>query len=87
MTGMCGGRGDSEDDEGTAEVEVAGGRGHGDVLAGAGRSGGGDERVGEPSVDAGALEAMVFDPSSFPISSSFSVSLTADSGGSYAPVW
>lgn len=85
MTGMCGGRGEGEDDEGMAAVEVAGGRRHGEVLAGAGRSGGGEERVGDPSVLARALEEMLLDSSSFPISSSCSVSLSMPSGGSYAP--
>lgn len=85
MTGMCGGRGEGEDDEGTAAVEVAGGRGHGEVVAGAGRSGGGEERVGDPSVVASALEAILLDSSSFPILSSCSISLSVDSGGSYAP--
>lgn len=43
MTGMFGGRVE-DDDEG--KVVVGGGTGHGGVLAGAGRSGGGEEAIG-----------------------------------------
>lgn len=72
MTGICGGRG--EEDE---EVEV--GRGHGQVLAGAGRSGGGEERVGDPLVEA-AEAVMDVGPPRLSSSSSSSVSMTMGSG-------
>lgn len=56
MTGMWGGRGDDEEDMVKAGVEVGGGTRHGEVLAGAGRSGGGEERVGDLLAEvAGAL--------------------------------
>lgn len=47
MTGMWGGRGEDEEHRGRDAVEVVGGTGHGGLLAGAGRRGGGDERFGD----------------------------------------
>lgn len=47
MTGTCGGSGDDVEDEGKNDTDVGVGRGHGEVLAGAGRSGGGEESVGD----------------------------------------
>lgn len=75
---MCGGRGEDEEDKGKDAVEVGGGRGHGEVLAGAGRSGGGEERVGDPLAEAAGAVVVVGPPRS---SSSFSsVSMTMGSG-------
>lgn len=64
MTGMCGGRGQGEDDAGREtdaeeeeEDKAGGGSGQGEVLAGAGSSGGGgDDKVGQdpPADPAGA---------------------------------
>lgn len=75
---MWGGRGeDDEVDEGMDMLEAAGGgRGHGEVLVGAGSSGGGEDSVGDPSVDSGGV-LMLFGPR-FPSSSS--VSMTIGSG-------
>lgn len=50
MTGMCGGRAEDGEDRGRDAVAVVSGTGQGMVLAGAGRRGGGEERVGDPSV-------------------------------------
>lgn len=56
MTGMCGGRGEDDEDEGKDTVEVGGATGPGEVLAGAGSSGGGEERFGDPLTEVeGAL--------------------------------
>lgn len=72
---MCGGRGECDEDEGRDVVEAGGGRGHGEVLVGAGRSGGGEERVGE------LLAAAVnLGPLGLSSSSSSSVSMTMGSG-------
>lgn len=59
-------------------VEAGGGRGHGEVLAGAGRSGGGEERVGDllAAASAGAVNLGPLGLSS----SSSSVSMTMGSG-------
>lgn len=74
---MWGGRG--EDDDGLDTLETGGGgRGHGEVLVGAGSSGGGEDRVGDPLVDSGGV-VMLFGPR-FPLSSSVS-----GAGGSGAP--
>lgn len=74
MTGMCGGRGEEREDT----VEVGGGRGPEEVLKGAGRSGGGEDRVGDLLVEmAGAV--VLFGPRRFSSSSS-SVSMTMGSG-------
>lgn len=73
---MCGGRGD-DDDVGAAAMKDGGVRGHGDVLAGAGRSGGGEERPGNPSVGAADMSA----------SFSSSVSMATGSGASVVPSW
>lgn len=51
MTGMCGGRAEDEEDRGRDAVEVVSGTGHRVVLAGAGRRGGGEERVGDSSAE------------------------------------
>lgn len=74
MTGILGGRGEDDEDEGKAAVEVGGGRVHGEVLAGAGRRGGGEERVGDPLAEAvGAV--VLFGPPSFSFSSSISMAM------------
>lgn len=83
MTGMWGGRGE---DEGKVAVEVGGGRGHGEVLAGAGRSGGGEESVGDPLVEA-AGAVVLFGPPSFSSSSSSSVSMEMGSGAAVVSAW
>lgn len=89
MTGMCGGRGEDDEDEGKDLVEAGGGRGHGEVLAGAGRSGGGEERVGDPLAEAaGAVVVVVVAGPRFPSSSSSSsVSMTMGSGGAAVSAW
>lgn len=78
MTGMCGGRGVDDEDEGRDAVEVGGGRWHGEVFAGAGRSGGGEERLGELLAEAAlvVLDACLSSSSS---PSSSLVSMTIDS--------
>lgn len=73
MTGMFGGRVE-DDDEG--KVVVGGGTGHGGVLAGAGRSGGGEETFGDPLAEAFGA-AMHVDPW---LSSSSFVSMTISTG-------
>lgn len=80
MTGICGGRGD-DDDGGAAVMKDGGIRGHEEVLAGAGRSGGGEERLGDPSV---GVADMVF---SLSASFSSSVSIATGSGASVVPSW
>lgn len=84
MTGMCGGRGEHDEDEGKDAVEVGGGRGHGEVLAGAGRSGGGEERVGDPLAEAAGA---VVDFGPLRLSSSSSVSITMGSGAAAKSAW
>lgn len=79
MTGMCGGRGEGDEDEGRDVVEAGGGTGHREVLAGAGRSGGGEERVGDLLAAASAA-AVNFGPLGLSSSSSSSVSMTMGSG-------
>lgn len=74
---MCGGRG--EDDAFKDEVEVGVGREHGEVLAGAGRSGGGEERVGDLLAEA-TRAVVLLGPPLFSSSSSTSVSMTMGSG-------
>lgn len=68
-------------------VEAEVGTGHGEVLAGAGRSGGGEERVGDPSFEPAALQPLFPHSSSFPTWSPCSISLMVDSAGSCAPAW
>lgn len=81
---MCGGRGEDDEEEGKDVVEVEGGRGHGEVLAGAGRSGGGEERVGDPLAGAARAVGDVGPP----CLSSFSlVSMTMGSGAAAVSVW
>lgn len=89
MTGMCGGRGEEDEDEGKGAVEVGGGRGHGEVLAGAGRSGGGEERVGDPLERAAGTVVDAGSPR-LPSSSSSScstVSMTMGSGAAGISAW
>lgn len=86
MTGMWGGKGEDDEDEGKSAVEVGGGRGHGEFLAGAGRSGGGEERVGDPLVEAAGAEVL-FGPPSFSSSSSSSVSMEMGSGAAVVSAW
>lgn len=62
---------------------MEGGRAHGEVLAGAGRSGGGEERVGDPLAEAAGTVGDV-DP---PCLSSSSVSMTMGSGAAAVSVW
>lgn len=74
---MCGGRGEDEEEEREDTAEVGGGRGPEEVLKGAGRSGGGEDRVGDLLVEmAGAV--VLFGPRRF--SSSSSVSMAMGSG-------
>lgn len=82
---MCGGRGEDDEDEGKDVVEVGGGRGHGEVLAGAGRSGGGEERVGDLLAEA-AGAVVDFGPPRLSSSSS-SVSITMGSGAAAVLAW
>lgn len=63
-------------------VDVDVGRGQGEVFAGAGRSGGGEERVGDPFVEA---MGKFFDSCSFS-SSSFSASKLGGSGAAVASI-
>lgn len=81
MTGMWGGRGEDNEDERKGPEEVGVGSGLREVLTGAGRSGGGDESVGEPSAETVRV-AMVIGASLF----TFSVSMTIDSGAAAVPV-
>lgn len=89
MTGMCGGRGEDDEDNGMDAVEMGGGRGHGDVLAGAGRSGGGEERVGDLLAEAAVALVDAGPPclSSSSSSSSSSVSIMMGSGAAATSVW
>lgn len=82
MTGMWGGRGEDDEDGGKDAVEFGGGSGHGEVLAGAGRSGGGEESVGDLVAEAAGVVAVVVSPPRF--SSSCSVSMTM---GSAVSAW
>lgn len=87
---MCGGRGEDCEDKVKDVVEAGGGRGQGEVLAGAGRSGGGEERVGDPlAEDAGAVAPVGPPRFSFPSSSSSSssVSMTMGSGAAALSAW
>lgn len=78
ITGMCGGRGeDEEEDGGSDAVEVVGGRGHGGVLAGAGSRGGGEERMGDLFPEA-ACAAVDAGPPRASSSSSVSMAASAD---------
>lgn len=77
MTGICGGRGEEDEDKRRDDEEVEVGREHGEVLVGAGRSGGGEERVGDPLVEATGAVTDVGPPR---LSSSSSVSMTTGSG-------
>ncbi len=86
MTGMCGGRREEDEDEGKDAAEVGGGRGHGEVLAGAGRSGGGEERVGDPLAEAAGAVVVVGSPC-FSSSSSSLVSMTMGSGAAAVSPW
>ena len=91
MTGMCGGRGEDDEDEEKDAAEVGGGRAHGEVLAGAGRSGGGEERVGDPEaawavVDVGP-PGLSSSSSSSASSSPSLVSMTMGSGAAALPAW
>lgn len=71
---MCGGRGEGDEDVGKDALEARGRRGHGEVLAGAGRSGGGEETVGDPLAEAAGPAVVVGPPR-------FSSSMTMGSGG------
>lgn len=75
MTGMCWRRVEDDEDKGRAAEVVGVGRRQGDVLVGAGRRGGGEERVGDVFADA-AAPVVLFDQ----ISSSSSISMLAGSG-------
>lgn len=77
MTGMCGGRGEGEEDRRRDAVEVVGGTGQGGVLAGAGRRGGGEERFGDLSAET-TCAAVDGGPPCVP--SSPSVSMAAGAG-------
>lgn len=66
-------------------MEAGGRRGHGEVLGGAGRSGGGEESVGVPFVKAFVETLVTAGPRCF--SSSSSVSMTAGSGAAAVSVW
>lgn len=78
---MWGGRGEDDEDAGKDDVEVGGGTGHGEVLAGAGRSGGGEERVGDLLAEAAeAVEVVVVTGPPCFSSGSCSVSMTMGSG-------
>lgn len=77
MTGMCGGRGEDEEDRGRHAVEVVGGKGYGGVLAGAGRRGGGEERLGDLSAGTTCAAVDVGPPR---VSSSSSVSMAVGVG-------
>lgn len=82
---MWGGRGEDDEDERKDAVEAGGGRGHGDVLAGAGSSGGGEERVGDPLVEAAGAAVLLGLPR---VSSSFSsISMTTSSGAAAVSAW
>lgn len=83
---MWGGRGVDEEDKEKDDVEVGGGKGQGEVFAGAGRSGGGEESVGDPLAEATGPVAVVVGP---PCVSSCSclVSMTMDSGAAAVSVW
>lgn len=82
---MCGGRGEDDED---VWKEVGGGKGYKTVLAGAGRSGGGEERVGDPLAEAAGAEVL-FGPPRFTSSLSFSssVSMTMGSGAAAVCAW
>lgn len=85
MTGMCGGRVEDEEEEREDTVEVRGGRGPKEVLKGAGRSGGGEDRVGDLLVEmAGAV--VLFGPRRFSSSSSSSSSVSMAMGSGAAAV-
>jgi len=82
---MCGGRGEDDENKEKDTLEVRGGTGNVEFLAGAGRSGGGEERVGDPLVEAvGAV--VLFGPPRFS-SSSFPVSMTMGSGAATESAW
>lgn len=81
---MCGGRGEDDEHEGKEAVEVGGSTGHVEVLAGAGRSGGGEERVGDPLAEAAGAEVL-FGPPRF--SSSSPVSMAMGSGATAESAW
>lgn len=83
---MCGGRGEDDEDKGSDVVEVGGGRGHGEVLAGAGRSGGGEERVGDWLAEA-PVAVVGVGPPRLSSSSSSSVSMTMGSGAAVLSAW
>lgn len=85
MTGMWGGRGEDDEDGGKDAVEVGGGSGHGEVLAGAGRSGGGEESVGDLVAEAAGVAAAVVGSPCF--SSFCSVSMTMGSGTAAVSAW
>lgn len=74
---MCGGRGENKGRE--EEEEGGGGRGHREVLAGAGRRGGGEERVGDLFLGAAGVEVVLRSPC-FSSSTSSLVSMMAGSG-------
>lgn len=83
---MCGGREEDDEEEGKEAVPAGGGKGHMEVLAGAGRSGGGEERVGDPLAEAtGAV--VLFGPPRFSSSFLFSVSMTMGSGAAAVSAW
>lgn len=85
MTGMWGGRGEDDEDRGKDAVEAGGGSGHGEVLAGAGRSGGGEESVGDLVAEAAGVELVVVGPPCF--SSSCFISMTMGSGAAAFSAW
>lgn len=74
MTGMCGGRAEHEEDRGRDAVEVVSGTEHRVVLAGAGRRGGGEERVGKSSAET-VWAALDVGPPCFSSSSSSSMAV------------
>lgn len=86
MTGMWGGRGEDAEDEGKDDVEVGGGRGHGEVLAGAGRSGGGEDSVGDLLAEAAGGVVVVGGPPCFS-SCSFLLSMMIASGAAVVSAW
>lgn len=69
-------------------MEAGGWRGHGEVLGGAGRSGGGEESVGVPFVKAFVETLAAGGPGPGPFSSSSSsISMTPGSGAAAVSVW
>lgn len=64
-------------------MEAGGRRGHGEVLVGAGRSGGGEESVGVPFVETLAAAG----PCGFSSSSSSSISMAPGSGAAAMSAW